>query len=60
MIARFRIRDDRYGWTVYDVWTGEPVALALTPATGLSAEDAAALAAMMNQRARRGDRVIPQ
>lgn len=60
MIARFHIRDDRHGWTVFDVWTGEPVALALTPATGLSAKDAAALAAMMNQRASKGDRVIHQ
>jgi hypothetical protein len=33
---RFVLRPDRRGWTVYELWTGEPAVIALVPQTGLS------------------------
>jgi hypothetical protein len=57
---RFAIRRDRAGWTVYDIWTGEPAVLAMAPQTGLSEEDAQHTAALLNRRARGGDRSMRQ
>lgn len=45
---RFDIRPDREGWTVYDLWTGEAVVIALVPQTGMPEQDAKELADMIN------------
>ena len=29
MLARYHIRKDRTGWTVFDIWTDEPLVIAL-------------------------------
>ena len=58
MLARYHIRKDRTGWTVFDIWTDEPLVIALTPQTGLTNRDALTLAELMNVRAVRGDRVL--
>lgn len=52
MEKRYDIRKDREGWTVFDQWTGEEVAIALTPQTGLHQDDATQLADLMNLRNR--------
>ena len=57
---RFALRRDRTGWTVYEVWTGEPAIIALVPQTGLSEEDAQHTAGLLNRRARGGDRSMRQ
>jgi hypothetical protein len=46
---RFHCRPDRLGWTVYDIWTGEPVALALLVQTGLAYADALDLVELLNR-----------
>jgi hypothetical protein len=57
---RFDLRRDRTGWTVYEVWTGEPVVIAMVSQTGLSEADAQHTADLMNRRARGGDRTLRQ
>ena len=57
---RFALRRDRTGWTVYEVWTGEPVVIAMILQTGLSEADAQHTADLMNRRARGGDRSLRQ
>jgi hypothetical protein len=57
---RFSVRRDPAGWTVYEVWTGEPAVIALVPQTGLSEEDAKHTADLLNRRARGGDRAVRQ
>jgi hypothetical protein len=57
---RFKTRRDRTGWSVYEVWTGEPAVIALVPQTGLSENDAQHTAALLNRRARGGDRSMRQ
>ena len=57
---RFTIRRDNTGWSVYEVWTGEPAVIALVPQTGLSEEDAKHTADLLNRRARGGDRSMRQ
>lgn len=56
---RFKMRRDPNGWTVFEVWTGEPAVIALVPQTGLSEEDAAHTASLLNRR-RGGDRSLRQ
>jgi len=53
MSERFGIRPDPRGFSVYDLWTGETVVIAMTPQDGLSREDAEHTARMLNQRALR-------
>ena len=60
MMERFVIRPDRSGFSVCDLWTGEPAVIAMTPQTGLSEEDAEHTAALLNRRASGGDREILQ
>jgi hypothetical protein len=60
MLARYHIRKDRHGFTVFDIWTDEPLVIALMPQTGLTDGDAKTLADLMNRRALRGDRVLHQ
>ena len=57
---RFALHRDRTAWTVFEVWTGEPAVIALVPQTGLSQEDAEHTAALLNRRARNGDRSLRQ
>ena len=59
-IDRFVLRPDRSGWTVYEIWTGEPAVIALVPQTGLSQEDAQHTADLLNRRTRNGDRSMRQ
>lgn len=54
MERRYDIRRDREGWTVFDQWTGEEVAIALTPQTGLDQDYAQRLAELMNLRNNEG------
>jgi hypothetical protein len=60
MPERFILRPDRDGFTVQDVWTGEPAVIAMTPQTGLSEEDATHTAELLNRRAMQGDRSVLQ
>jgi len=53
MTERFSIRSDARGFSVYDLWTGQTVVIAMTPQDGLSREDAEHTAAMLNTRALR-------
>lgn len=55
---RFAIRRDSEGWSVFEIFTGETAVIALTPQTGLSEEDAQHTAALLNKRARQGDRSL--
>ena len=60
MLERYELKDEGGGWTVYDVWTGQPVVIARRSQTALPLDHAAELAAMLNDQARRGDRVVLQ
>ncbi len=60
MENRFATRPDPEGFSVYDVWTGQTVVIAQAAQDGLSREDADHTAAMLNRRARGGDRDVPQ
>jgi hypothetical protein len=48
MRQRYSIRQDREGWTVFDVFTGEPVVIAMVPQTGLDIQDADELAELLD------------
>lgn len=48
MAARYDIREGNAGRSVYDVWTGETVVIALTPQDGLEIQDADDLADKLN------------
>ena len=52
---RFAVRPDAAGWTVFELWTGNPAVIATVPQTGLSEDDARHTAALLNAQARRGD-----
>ena len=60
MTDRYCVRPDHEGHTVFDVWTGEAVVIAMDPQTGLSLEDAEHTARMLNQRVARGERLVRQ
>jgi len=60
MSDRFAVRPDPAGFSVYDLWTGETVVIAMTPQDGLSSEDAEHTAAMLNRRAGAGERTVFQ
>jgi hypothetical protein len=60
MMDRFATRPDPVGWTVYDVFTGEPLVIAMDPQTGLSKDDAEHTAALLSRRAQSGDRTMRQ
>lgn len=60
MSDRYLVRPDRDGFSVCDIWTGEPAVIAMTPQTSLSKKDAEHAAGLLNTRAQRGERKIMQ
>lgn len=60
MTDRYIVRPDASGYSVVDLWTGERAVIAMTPQSEMSKEDAEHTAAMLNTRARRGDRTVRQ
>jgi len=52
---RYAVRPDSGGWTVYEVWSGNPALVAARPQVGLSEADALHTAALLNKQSRRGD-----
>lgn len=60
MRARYDLRKDLAGWTVYDVWTGQPVVIAERLQSCLERGDAEDLVGLLNDQARRGNRVVLQ
>lgn len=50
MLGRYAIRQDAKVWTLFDQWIREPVALTTLLQVGLTRQDAAELAAMLNRR----------
>lgn len=54
MTRCYDLRQDAEGWTVFDVWTGETVVIALVPQAGLLPIDAAELVSLLNRRAQMG------
>ncbi|MGH6963727.1 MAG: hypothetical protein ACREE0_04540 [Phenylobacterium sp.] len=51
MESRFVTRPDSDGYSVRDLWTGQPAILAAMPQKGLSQEDAEHTAALLNRSA---------
>ncbi len=60
MLERYRMRPQRGAYSVYDVWTGRTVVIAGLPQDDLARTDAAELAALLNRRARAGERDLRQ
>jgi hypothetical protein len=58
--ARYDLRQDSEGWTVFDIWTGEAAVIHFVPQTGLEIQDADELAELLTWLADRGDRSILQ
>lgn len=57
-MRRYRLRLGGDGWSVYDVWTGQPVRLDGAPQSGLPQQVAEVTANLLNLRARQGDRHV--
>ena len=57
---RYDIREDREGWTVFDVFTGEPVVIAMVTQTGLDIQDADELAELLDHKTFQGERRLRQ
>lgn len=60
MGRRYDIREDREGWTVFDVFTGEPVVIHGVPQTGLDIQDADELAELLEKPAMMQERRLRQ
>jgi hypothetical protein len=60
MIARYDLREDQNGWTVFDIWTGQPVIIRGMPQVGLDIQDADELAEALTWQADRGRREVLQ
>ena len=60
MLERYDLERDADGWTVFDVWTGRPVVIARRPQTAMRFHEACELAALLNEQARQGNRVVLQ
>ena len=58
MTQRFVVRPDPQGFSVIDIWTGEPAVLAMAPQTGLAEVDAKHTSDLFNRFARNGDRTV--
>jgi hypothetical protein len=50
MPKRYDLREDSDGWTVFDIFTGEPVVISLVPQTGLDIQDADELAGTLGSQ----------
>jgi ferric-dicitrate binding protein FerR (iron transport regulator) len=59
-VERFVVRPEAARFRVIDIWTGQTAVIAMTPQDGLSEEDAVHTAALLNRRAKGGDRTILQ
>jgi hypothetical protein len=59
-MKRYRLRFGSDGWSVYDVWTGQPVRLETGNGSGLEVHTAETLANVLNWRCRKGDRRVLQ
>lgn len=59
-MERFVIRPDHEGFSVIDIWTGEPAVIAMTPQTGMPQEDADHTAGLLNRRAAGDERTVLQ
>jgi hypothetical protein len=57
---RYTTRPDRDGFSVYDAWTGEVAVIAMTPQIGLSLEDAAHTADLLNRRTSQSEGTVYQ
>ena len=60
MNERYDIREDYEGWTVFDIFTGQPVVIAKVLQVGLEIQDANDLADLLNKPALRADRRLRQ
>ena len=60
MIARYDLRQDSKGWTVFDIWTDKPVVIANVPQVGLEIQDADELNELLTRMVERGDREVRQ
>ena len=60
MPQRYDIREDREGWTVFDLFTGEPVVISDVPQTGLDIQDADELAELLDHKAFANNRTLRQ
>jgi hypothetical protein len=58
--ACYGLREDSEGWTVFDIWTGQLVVIALIPQTGLDVQDADEMAELLSLLADRVDLKIHQ
>jgi len=60
MTKRHDVREDREGWTVFDVFTGEPVVIGMVTQTGLDVQDANELAELLDLKTLAGGRALRQ
>ena len=60
MASRYDIREDNDGWTVFDIFTGQPVVIGLVPQVGLDIQDADELAELLDHKAFASDRALRQ
>jgi len=60
MIERYELKKQSGGWAVVDIWTGRPVVIADRRQTALDLPQAVELAALLNDHARRGNRIVLQ
>ena len=60
MAQRYDIREDGEGWTVFDLFTGEPVVINMVTQTGLDIQDADELAELLDHPAMIADRALRQ
>lgn len=60
MNERYDTREDEGGWTVFDIFTGQPVVIMDVPQLGLNIQDAIDLAELLDEPAMRADRNLRQ
>lgn len=60
MNERYAIEQDREGWTVFDIFTGQPVVVSGVPQTGLDIQDASDLVELLDKPSMRADRNLRQ
>lgn len=60
MNERYAVEQDREGWTVFDIFTGQPVVIMNVLQVGLQIQDANELAELLDKPAMRADRILRQ